>query len=200
MDCACGTRPVHVVRVAQVTVGQQWSIFGAPVNSQPRSNNGYRIIQNADTISSVLYEMLHEPRIIPLNGRPHVRGSIRLWNGDSRGHWEGDTLVVDITNYLAADMGTLASSITTTATLKGVAQSAAMHVVERFTRLNADTLQYEATIEAPTIYTRPWTVAMPLNRSDTYRIEEYACHEGNYGFRNSLSGARVEDGTLKLPS
>lgn len=170
---------------------------GVPGGMLPAGyNNGYRIIQNADTIT-ILYEMLHEPRVIPLDGRPHVDASIRLWNGDSRGHWEGDTLVVDVTNYRAEEVGTVATGIATTATLKGVAQSEAMRVVERFTLVDANTIQYEATIEDPKIYTRPWKVALPLNRADDYQLEEYACHEGNYGLRNSLSGARVQEGTLK---
>ena len=112
---------------------------------------------------------------------------------DSRGHWEGNTLVVEITNYSRQDVGTIATGIATTATLKGIPQSEEMRVVERFTRTDADTLQYQATIEDPKIYTKPWTVAMPLNRANDYRIYEYACHEGNYGLANTLSGARAEE-------
>jgi hypothetical protein len=166
---------------------------GVPGGMLPAGyNNGYRIVQTNDSVA-ILYEMLHEPRVISLGGRPHLPASIRLWNGDSRGHWEGDTLVVDITNYRAVEVGTVATGIATTATLKGVAQSEAMHVVERFTRVDANTIQYEATIDDPKIYTRPWKVAMPLNRTDDYRVLEYACHEGNYGLANSLSGARAEE-------
>jgi hypothetical protein len=91
----------------------------------------------------------------------------------------------------------MATSITTTATLKGVAQTRAMRVVERFTRVDAKTLQYEATIEDPGVYTGPWKVAMPLNRADDYQIFEYACHEGNYGLPNSLSGARAAEGAAR---
>ncbi len=169
---------------------------GVPGGMLPAGyNNGYRVVQTADTIA-ILYEMLHEPRIIPLHGRPHVDASIRLWNGDSRGHWEGDTLVVDVTNYRAAEVGTVATGIATTATLKGVAQSEAMRVVERFTLVDANTLLFEATIDDSKIYTRPWKVALPLTRANDYQVLEYACHEGNYGLGNSLSGARAEERAL----
>jgi hypothetical protein len=141
----------------------------------------------------ILYEMIHEPRIIPLDGRPHLSPQVRQWTGDSRGRWEGQTLVVEVANYNRQDVGTVATGIATTATLKGVPQSEAMRVVERFTPIDAVTIHYEATIEDPVIYTRPWTVAMPLNKADDYQIYEYACHEGNYGLPNSLSGARFEE-------
>lgn len=155
-------------------------------------NNGYAILQTPEYVV-IVYEMIHEARIIPLDGRPHLGRQFRLWNGDSRGHWEGNTLVVDITNYSRQGVGTIATGIATTATLKGMPQSEEMRVVERFTRTDAGTLQYEVTIEDPQIYTRPWTVAMPLNRADDYRMYEYACHEGNYGLANTLSGARAEE-------
>ena len=170
---------------------------GVPGGMLPAGyNNGYRFMQTVDTLA-IVYEMLHEPRVISLDGRPHVNANVRLWNGDSRGHWEGDTLVVDIANYRAAEVGTVATGISTTATLKGVAQSEAMHVVERFTLVDANTIQYEAMIEDPKIYTRPWKVALPLNRTDDYKVLEYACHEGNYGLPNSLSGSRAEERALK---
>lgn len=166
---------------------------GVPGGMLPAGyNNGYRFLQTTDRLA-ILYEMLHEPRIIALDGRPHVGAHIRLWNGDSRGRWEGDTLVVEVRNYRAEEVGTVATGIATTATLKGVAQSEAMRVVERFTLVDANTIQFEATIEDPAIYTRPWKVALPLNRTDTYQVLEYACHEGNYGLANSLSGARAEE-------
>ena len=169
---------------------------GVPFGMLPAGyNNGYQIMQNADYIT-IVYEMLHEPRVIPLDGRPQLGRDIRLWNGDSRGHWEGDTLVVDVTNYRAADSGTLATGISTTATLKSIPQSESMHVVERFTRVDADTIQWEMTIEDPKVYTRPWKVALPLNREDRYGVFEYACHEGNYGLPNALSGARAQEKSL----
>ena len=154
-------------------------------------NNAYRIFQTRDYVA-ILYEMIHEPRIIPLDGRRHVNANIRLWNGDSRGRWEGNTLVVEVTNYRDEEVGATATGIATTATLKGVPQTKAMRVVERFTRVDANTLQYEATIEDPAVYSGPWKVMMPLTRADDYGLFEYACHEGNYGLPNSLSGSRAQ--------
>ena len=134
--------------------------------------------------------LFRSARVIPLDGRPHVPQSIRLWNGDSRGRWEGNTLVVDITNYSAK--GSIATNIASQG-MRGIPQSEALHVVERFTLVDADRIDYEATIEDPHIYTSPWKVAMPLNRDQSYRMFEYACHEGNYGLPNSLSAGRAED-------
>lgn len=150
-------------------------------------NNAYQIVQVPGYVL-ILYEMIHEPRIIPLDGSPHVPASIRLWNGDPRGHWEGDTLVVDTTNY--NDQGSIATSAAT-GRIKGIPQSAALHVIERFTRTAADTISYEVTIEDPNVYTRPWKVEIPLTRDDTYRIYEYACQEGNHAVENVLSAARA---------
>lgn len=155
-------------------------------------NNAYSIVQTPGYVV-ILYEMIHEPRIIPLDGRPHLHRDVRQWTGDSRGRWEGQTLVVEVTNYSRQDVGTVATGIATTATLKGIPQSEKMRVIERFTPIDANTIRYEATIDDPEIYTKPWTVAMPLNRADEYQIYEYACHEGNYGLPNSLTGARAEE-------
>ena len=155
-------------------------------------NNGYLILQTPEYIALV-YEMIHEARIIPLDGRAHVGSKIGLWNGDSRARWDGDSLVVEVTNYRQERVGAVATGISTTATLKGVPQTGGMRAVERFTRVDAGTLQYEVTIEDPGVYTGPWKVSMPLNRADDYRLYEYACHEGNYGLPNSLSGARADE-------
>ena len=153
-------------------------------------NNSYRILQTAGYVV-ILYEMIHEPRIIPLDGSPHLPASMRLWNGDSRGRWEGDTLVVEVANYRAEQVGTIATSITSTATLKAIPQSAGMRAVERFTPVEPGRMRYDVTIEDPEVYSAPWTVSMPLHRDDEYDMYEYACHEGNYGLPNSLSGARA---------
>ena len=157
-------------------------------------NNAYRILQNRDYVV-IVYEMIHEPRIIPVDGGPHVGRDIRLWNGDSRGHWEGDTLVVEVTNYRESRVGTIATGISTTATLKGMPQSGGMRVVERFTRVDAETLRYDVTIENPDVYSRPWTASIPLTKDNEYQMYEYACHEGNYGLPNTLSGARASERT-----
>ena len=150
---------------------------------------GYQIIQTPGYVA-IFYEMIHEARIIPLGDRPHLPGSIRQWNGDPRGRWEGNTLVVETTNY--NDKGTIGTNIATRA-IRGIPQSEALHVVERFTVAGPDTIEYEVTIDDAGAFTAPWKVAMPLNRDVAYQIFEYACHEGNYGLVNSLSAGRAED-------
>ena len=150
---------------------------------------GYQIFQ-APGYVALFYEMIHEARIIPLGDRPHLPGTIRQWNGDPRGRWEGNTLVVETTNY--NDKGTIGTNIATRA-IRGIPQSAALHVVERFTVTGPDTMEYEVTIDDDAAFTAPWKVAMPLNRDVAYQIYEYACHEGNYGLVNSLKAGRAED-------
>jgi hypothetical protein len=155
----------------------------------PSYGAGYQIVQSPGYVT-ILYEMIHEARIIPLDGRPHLPSRIRLWNGDSRGRWDGNTLVVDTTNY--NDKGSIATNIAT-AGIRGITQSEDLHVVERFTLVDANTIQYEVTIDDPKVYMSPWKVALPLNRDESYQIFEYACHEGNYGLINSLSAGRAEE-------
>ena len=150
---------------------------------------GYQILQGPGYVA-IVYEMIHEARIIPLDGRPHAGSSIRLWNGDSRGRWEGDTLVVDITNY--NDKGSLATNAASQR-VRAIPQSEALHVVERFTRVDENTIDYEATIEDPKVFTAPWRVAMPLHREPDYQIFEYACHDGNLAIPNTLSAGRARD-------
>ena len=146
-------------------------------------NNAYQIVQTPGYVA-IVHEMIHEARIIPIDGRPHLDPSVRLWTGDPRGHWEGDTLVVETTNFNGK--GWIATNAAA-GWLRGIPQSEACHLVERFTRVDAKTIQYEATIDDPNVYTRPWTVAFPLNKDDPYRIFEYACHEGNHALENMLS-------------
>jgi hypothetical protein len=152
-------------------------------------NNAYQIVQIPGYVV-ILYEMIHETRLIPLDGRPHLPSSVGLWNGDSVGRWEGSTLVVDTTNFNG--QGWIATSAST-GRIKGIPQSPALHLVERFTRVNADTINYEVTVEDPNVYTRPWKVAIPLDRDPTYVIYEYACHEGNSAVANILAGGRARD-------
>ena len=152
-------------------------------------NNGYRIMQTPGFVV-IVYEMLHESRIIPIDGRPHVGRNIRLWNGDPRGHWEGQTLVVETTNY--NDRGSIATSAAT-GRIRGIPQSASMKVTERFTPVGPDTIDYRVTIDDPKVYAKPWTVQLPLNRDDTYAMFEYTCHEGNYAMANALSFGRKRD-------
>jgi hypothetical protein len=150
---------------------------------------GYQIFQ-APGVVVIYYEMIHEARIIPVDGRPRLSQAFRFWNGDSRGRWEGNTLVVDITNY--NDKSSIATNIASQG-MRGIGQSEQLHVVERFTIVDKNTINYEATITDPKTYTAPWKVAMPINRDSAYRIFEYACHEGNHGLPNSLSAGRAQD-------
>ena len=156
---------------------------GVPGSMWPGAyNNGHQIIQTPGYV--VLHsEMIHEARVIPLDGRPHMSAAIRSWDGDSRGRWEGDTLVVDTTNFNGKGW---AATNAASGWLRGVPQSQAAHTVERLTRVSEDTIEYEAIIEDPNVFTRSWKLAFPLNRDERYRIFEYACHEGNHALENML--------------
>jgi hypothetical protein len=145
-------------------------------------NNGHQIIQTRDYVV-ILSEMIHEARVIPLDGRPHLGPKAASWSGDARGRWEGDTLVIDTKHFNGK--GWIATNAAA-GWLRGIPQTEDCHLVERLTRVDDNTIQYEATIEDPNVYTSPWTVAFPLNRDDGYRIFEYACHEGNYALDNML--------------
>jgi hypothetical protein len=163
---------------------------GHPAGMFPAGyNNAYQIIQIPGYVV-IAFEMIHETRIIPIDGRPPLGDAIRQWNGEPRGRWEGNTLVVESTNY--NDKGSIATSAAT-GRIRGIPQSAAMRVVERFTRIDANTINYSVTIDDPKVYTKPWTVALPLNRDDSYQIFEYSCHEGNYALPNALSFGRKRD-------
>jgi hypothetical protein len=145
-------------------------------------SNMYQIVQTPDYVV-INYEVIHDVRIIPLDGRPHVSPRLRQWWGDSRGRWEGDTLVVDMTNF--SDKTFLKQQ--QTGQFRGGGKD--MHIVERW-RVNEDgILEYRATISDPRSFTKPWTMAVPLIRDDGHKVLEYACHEGNYGMRNILSAA-----------
>jgi hypothetical protein len=152
-------------------------------------NNAYQITQ-APGYVVILYEMIHEARIIPIDGRPHLPSGVKMWNGDSRGRWEGNTLVVDTTNY--NDKGWIGTSAST-GRIKGIPQSESLHVVERFTRVDRNTINYEVTIDDPKIFTQSWKVSIPLNRDPEYKIFEYACQEGNHAVENVLSGGRAQE-------
>src|SRR5207244_3907673 len=123
----------------------------------------------------------HNARVVALDGRPH--GTIRQWTGDSRGRWEGDTLVVDTTNFTTSGTGNIS--------LRGAGDEN-MHLIERFRRVSADTLLYEFTVDDPTTWTRPWTAVVPMTKTED-RMYEYACHEGNYGMVGILAGARADE-------
>jgi hypothetical protein len=147
-------------------------------------NAGNQIVQGPGWVA-LRNEMIHEARMIPTDGRTHVSPAIRTYMGDSVGRWDGSTLVVDTTNFNGRT-GVGANG-------RAIYHSAALHVVERFTRLDANTLQYQAVVDDPGTWTRPFTIAFPLKRDMSYGMFEYACHEGNYGLRNILSAARATD-------
>jgi len=152
-------------------------------------NNGTHIVQTPGYIV-IESEMVHEARIVPLDRRPPPDPRLRRWTGEPRGRWEGDTLVVDSTNF--PDRGWV-STHAGSGRLRGVPNSEALHLVERFTLTAPDTLAYEVTVEDPAIYTSPWTVSLPLRRDPEYQVFEYACHEGNQAIELALRGARFEE-------
>jgi hypothetical protein len=151
--------------------------------------NGTDILQSPGLVV-IRYEMVHETRIIPIDPpdhpRPHLPAGIRAYMGDPRGHWEGNTLVVETTNFIGSRLGTGDNG-------EGVRYSEDLRLVERFTRMNQNAIQYEATVNDPQTFTAPWTVAFPITHESGYQIFEYACHEGNYSMANVLSAARAEE-------
>jgi hypothetical protein len=152
-------------------------------------NNGNQILQ-APGYVVFRNEMIHESRVIPLDGHPHVGPDIRLYMGDSRGHWEGNTLVVETTNF--TDKDAIGSNGAGYPGDPGY-HSGQMKLIEKFTRTGAKTMEYRATVDDPKTWTRPWTMLIELERNDNYQIMEYACHEGNYAMADILSGARVAE-------
>lgn len=141
--------------------------------------NGSQILQ-APGVVALRTEMVHETRIIPLDGRPHSSAGLRSYMGDPRGHFEGNTLVVETTNFIGGkvDVG-------------GVPYSEDLKLTERFTRVAPDVIDYKVTIDDPKTFTAPWTVEFPIRHEPGYRIFEYACHEGNHAMHNRLSAARA---------
>jgi hypothetical protein len=151
---------------------------GAGTPTTPTAyNNNTQIVQTAGFVV-IHNEMGHEVRVIPLDGRPHLPPAIRQWKGDSRGRWEGDTLIVETTNF--SDKNSFRGS------------GPHMKLTERFRRVDADTLLYQFTVDDTETFTQPWTVEIPLTRTPGPMFE-YACHEGNYALRNVLAGARAEE-------
>ena len=149
-------------------------------------NHNYQILQTPDYVV-ILVEMIHDARIIPLDGRPHLPPPLRQWLGDSRAHWDGDTLVVETTNF--SPKGNERAHIGGTLVLSG---SEHAHLVERFTRVDGDTIDYRFTVTDPTTYTGSWTASIPMSHLEA-PIFEYACHEGNYGLLNILRGTRAQE-------
>jgi len=153
---------------------------GFPASGMPTIyGNAYQIVQ-APGYVAIVYEMIHETRVIPLDGRPHVSGGTQLDMGDARGRWEGETLVVETTNFRE----------------RSVYQNATpdrLTITERFTRIGPKQVRWAVTIDDPTTWTKPWTFAMPLTQDDSEPMQLYECHEGNYGLKNILSAARAEE-------
>ncbi len=142
-------------------------------------SSNYQIFQSPGYVV-VFQELIHEPRVVPLDGRPHLPPSVPQWLGDSRGHWEGDTLVVETTNF---DPKT---------NFRGARDT--LRLTEWYTRVDDDTIDYRFTVDDPHTFTRPWTVSRPMTRiTDRVSIFEYACHEGNYAMEGILGGARAAE-------
>jgi hypothetical protein len=162
--------------------------YGVPGSQFPSINASVRIVQAPGYVGFV--NEMNGARIVPVDGTSHLPQNVRLWNGDSRGRWEGNTLVIEVTNY--NDRGTVTHSPDR---LQGITHSEALRVVERYTPVDANTINYEVTVEDPKTYSRPWKAAFPLFRDDgSYKVFEYVCHEGNERFmRIVLGGGRLSD-------
>src|SRR5579871_2394804 len=154
-----------------------WPTAGPPMLPSFYNNN-YQIVQ-APGYVMILVEMVHDVRIIPTDGRPHFPSNVREWFGDSRGRWEGDTLVVETNNFQKSDKINFHGS------------DENMKLIEKFTRTGPETIKYEFTVYDPTAFTRPWSAEIPMNRMQG-PIIEYACHEGNYAMEGMLAGARAD--------
>jgi len=146
--------------------------------------NSFQFVQGPGTVA-IREEMIHETRIIPLDGRPHLNLKHTSYMGDARGHWDGNTLVVETTNF-------------TDKTAIGIngygnPNSVKMRLTERFTPVGPNVLEWSVTVNDPATWTRPWTFALNLTKDATQQVFEYACHEGNYGLRNILSAARAAE-------
>ncbi len=159
-----------------------WATAGPPMLPSAYNNN-YHIVQTPGYVT-ILSEMIHDVRVIPLDGRPHLGGNIRQWMGDARGHWEGNTLVVDTADFNGK------------AAFRGSGQK--LHLVERFTPVGRDAMLYEFTVDDPTTFTKPWTAQVPMTKTEG-PIYEYACQEGNYALRGVLAGARAEEKGVTEP-
>ena len=157
-----------------------WRTAGPPMLPGPYNSN-YQIYQTPGYVV-IAVEMIHDVRFIPLDGRPHLPPTVRQWLGDSRGHWEGNTLVVDTTNF--------------TDKPRYLGTTGKLHLTERFTRTSADAITYEFTVDDPATFAKPWSASIPLNRSQG-PIYEYACHEGNYAVPGILGGARKAERELE---
>ena len=163
---------------------------GIPGALIPNFYNAGNLILQTPGYVVILTEMIGEARFIPLDDRPPIDPTIGLWMGDSRGRWEGETLVVETTNF--TEKGWITPN-QNAGRMHGVPVTRGLRVVERFTRVSEDVIDWRATVEDPEVYTAPWTLELPLTRDPAYDLYEYACHEGNYSVPNILRGARVKE-------
>jgi hypothetical protein len=186
-------RAIEVRAEARNAAQRSWSVKDRPLGERcitygsPQLTAGYQsYYQIVETPGAVVImtEMFHDARIVRLNGSPHPAKNVQGWLGDSIGHWEGDTLVVDTTNYRPRAFQSISSE--------------KLHIVERFTPKDAETLRYEITVNDPDTYVRPWTLMIPLQRSSK-PVYEYACHEGNYSMSGVLAGARAAESKQAAP-
>jgi hypothetical protein len=187
------TRAAVVSNAGGAQMASNWEAFSFYIRCISRGlmgstlpviyGNGSKIVQGPGSVA-IMYEMVHEARIVPLDGSAHVGKGILTYMGDARGHWEGSTLVVETTNFLPGRMGIGPNG-------GGTVTSEDLKVTERFTRTGVSTMSYQATIEDPKTFTKPFTIGFPITREPGYEIFEYACHEGNNAMTNSLSGARA---------
>jgi hypothetical protein len=164
-------------------LGERCANFGVP-RLGAGYNSYFQIFQTPGHVV-VLKEMAHDAKVIAMDGTPHLSDGVRLWNGDSRGRWEGDTLVVETRNFSPKSR------------FRESADN--LHLVERYTRVGPDTLDYEVTVSDPSTWTQPWTVRIPLRRSQD-AVFEYACHEGNYGMEGILAGHRADEAAAATPT
>ena len=153
-----------------------WPTLGPPMLPSFYNNN-YQIVQGSGYVA-ILSEMIHDVRIIPTDSRPHAPANVRMWAGDSRGRWEGNSLVVDTTNF------------TNKTAWRGSSEK--LHLIERFTKTDANTLLYEVRWRMPATWAKPWKIEIPMRKSEG-PIYEYACNEGNYAMEGMLAGARAEE-------
>jgi hypothetical protein len=147
--------------------------------------NGQEIVQGPGYVT-ILQEMVHEARVIPVDGRPHPGPNVRSYMGDARGHWDGNTLVVETTNFLGGKTGIGLNG-------GGTPTTEALKLVERYTRVGPNEMRYEVTVDDPKTWTHPFKIAFPLTQEPGYQNFEYACHEGNYAMFDSLSAARAQE-------
>ena len=175
-EAAAAARNRPAVGPEDRSLSERCITFGSP-RLGAGYNSYFQIVQSAKAVA-ILMETIHDVRVIPLDASPHLPPNVQTWLGDPRGRWEGDTLVVDTTNYLPGVFMNVSTG--------------KLHVIEKFTRTGADILQWEITIEDPGAWTKPWTAMIPLRYSKD-ALYEYSCHEDNYGLYDILAGARAEE-------